>query len=264
MTALGAVARTVLTLAACFLPRAVWARWSDRLPVFRMALASGVLTLGTGLAFGVVGYLDFAVDAASRTNEAMLRVAERQAGEPGNRGIEASPGMSATLTMLAALTYALFTARGLACSYLTLSGLYRTMAALANDPRGDPLLGLVRAGALRAAGRTRETVERLDRELREGREVPDRLLLGPDAGLPHAELAVIAARRKPEWTAGTALVTERGCFRVGEVVERETTEGLRTFYPLHEVGAAEVMRRMVRCELPRLENPLPAYEPARR
>jgi hypothetical protein len=264
MSALGAIARTVLALFACFLPRPAWAAWSDRLPVFRMALASGVLTLGAGLAFGVVGYLDFVVDAASRTNAAMLQVAERQADRAGDGEIEVSPGMSVSLTMLAALTYALFTARGLSCSYLVLSGLYRTMAALANDPSGDPLLTLLRGAARRAAGRTRETVKRLDRERREGREVPDRLLPGPEAGLPRADLVVIAARRKADWAAGTALVTQMGCFRVGDAVERETDEGLRTLYPLHEIGEAEVMRKMVRFELPGLEIPLPDYEATRR
>lgn len=264
MSVLGAILRTVVALLACAFPRETWVQWSDRLPVFRMALPSAVLTLGAGVAFGVVGYLDFAVEAASQTNAAMLRVAQNQADTRIAGQVEASAGMTIALTILSALTYSIFTLRGATCTYLALTGLYRTMAAVANDPRGDPTLGLLRRAGRRLAGKTREGAARRERERREGRETPDRLLTGPEAGLPRAELVVVASRRKADWTPGAVLVTRQGYFRVAPAVERDTPDGLRTLYPLAEVGQAEVMRKMIRCELPRLENPLPEHEPVLR
>lgn len=257
---LGALFHGFVAFVASFLPHSVWARWTDRFPVYGMVLPAAVLTCAAGLALGVVGYLEFAVDAASQTNAAVLEVAQNQAGGAAAEGADASAGMAASLTMLTMITYAFFTLRGLACTYLTLSGLYRALAALANDPRGDPILGLAHSATRRAAGRTREEIARIERERREGRETPDRLLPADDLGIPRAELVVIASRRKPDWTPGTVLLTRRGCFRVGDAVERETPDGLRTLYPMVEIGQAEVMRRVVRCELPRLENPLPERE----
>ena len=260
LSVLGGMIRIVLALFACILPRGVWIRWTDRLPLTHMVLPSAILTLGIGAVFGVVGYLDFALDTASRTNQALLEIAEQQSSGAAARSVDASAGMAASLTMLAMITFAFFTPKGITCTYLTLSGLYRVLAWVANEPQGDPLLGFLRVCALGATGRTRQGLAKIERERREGREVPDRMLLGVDCGFPRADLVVYASRQKSDWTHGTVLFTRRGCFRVGEAIERDTPEGLRTLYPLTEVGQADVMRKIVRCELPRIDAPLPEPE----
>jgi hypothetical protein len=262
LSVLGGMIRIVVALFAVFLPRAVWIRWTDRLPVFPMVLPAAILTVGLGGVFGVIGYLDFALDTASRTNAAMLSIAEKQStGEIGSE-VEASAGMAASLTMLAMFTFAFFTVKGAACTYLVLSGLYRALAWIVHEPQGDPILILLRSLALVATGRTRENLARRDFQRRLGREVPDRMQLGVDCGFPNADFVVVASREKPEWTRGTVLFTRRGCYRVGEEDELETPEGLRILYPLTEVGQADVMRKIVRFELPRLEAPPPTAEEA--
>lgn len=261
MSVLDGIFRIVVALFACVLPRGVWIRWTDRLPLSHMIIPSAVLTLGLGGVFGVVGYLDFALDTASRTNQAMLQIAEQQNSGTADRGVDASAGMAASLTMLAMVTFAFFTPKGIGCTYLVLSGLYRVLSCVANEPQGDPLLTFLRWCFVRTSGRTRESFVKLDRERRQGREVPDRMKLGVDCDFPRADFVIIASREKVEWTQGAVLFTRRGCFRVGVAAERETPEGLRTLYPLTEVGQADVMRKIVRCELPRLEAAVKEPEP---
>jgi hypothetical protein len=255
VSVLGGMIRIVVALFAVLLPRPVWIRWTDRLPLFHMVLPAAILTLGIGGVFGVIGYLDFALDTASRTNQAMLEIADKQSTGELASDVEASSGMAASLTMLAMFTFAFFTVKGAACTYLVLSGLYRALSWVVHEPQGDPALGGLRWIVLKVSGRAREKLARNEFQRRLGREVPDRMVLGVDCGFPDADFVVIASREKPEWTRGTVLFTRRGCYRIGLEDELETPEGLRILYPLTEVGQADVMRKIVRCELPLPEAP---------
>lgn len=244
------VVRVLLALVACVLPRKIWVRWSDGLPVYHMAMMSAFLTLVAGFVIGTIGYVDFATEAASRNNAMLLEIAQRRQEGAAPAAVEISTAISTSLMVLAALTFMFFTARGLLATYLGLSGLFRLIAGFLGDPHGDPVLTLVH----RCFGRTAEKVEnraaRRERERREGAEVPDQVLTGEQAGLPRADLVVVASRVKPEWTPGTVLDTDLGWFRVGEPEERDPPEGLRTYYPLREVVHAEVFRRVIRHKLP--------------
>jgi len=186
----------------------------------------------------------------------MLTIADKQSTGEIAGEVEASAGMAASLTMLAMFTFAFCTVKGATCTYLVLSGLYRALSWVVHEPQGDPALGLLRLLVLKVSGRARENLARQDFQRRLGREVPDRMKLGADCGFPGADFVVIASREKPEWTRGTVLFTRRGCYRIGQEDEEETPEGLRILYPLTEVGQADVMRKIVRCELPRLEAPI--------
>jgi hypothetical protein len=92
---------------------------------------------------------------------------------------------------------------------------------------------------------------RVAREALEGPEVADRLVPGSQAGLPDAELVIIASRRKAGWDAGTVLLTDGPSYRVGTIVERTMHGRLRTLYPLTEHKDFEAFRRTVRYDLPR-------------
>ncbi len=248
---LSIVGKLLLALVACNLPRKVWSRFGAALPVDLMPIPAAALVLLAGGVLGFYGFLDFASDAASQNNRAMLEIAEMQASGEAPQGPEASAAMSVSLTMLSALAFALLTPTGLFCTYLLLSGFTRIVSSILDDPRGDPLIGLAHALGARFLARRVEKRERREREGREGPEVSDRILDACRADLPGADLVVVASRRKPEWTPGTILDTGERFFRVGRAVERDLPVGLRTFYPLTEVPGAEAFRRIVRYEVPR-------------
>jgi hypothetical protein len=250
------VGRAVAATAACFLPRKVWVSWSDRLPVFQMAGISAVLQLMFGFVLGTMGYLQFAQDTASRNNAMLLEIADRQSQGTVSSDVGVSTAMGTSLMVLAALTFMFGTARGLLATYLTATGLFRLISSFVGDPRGDPLLTLFHS----LFGSTAEKVEvraavRQRRRL-EGAEVPDQVVPGDAAGMPRADLVVIASRPKEEWDPGTVIETRLGWFRLGDPEDRETPDGLRTFYPLREVGQAEVFRRVVRYAMPEIAVPV--------
>ncbi len=249
----GAIAaRALVALLACTLPRRIWTRWSDRLPVFHMAIPSALLTLVAGFVIGVIGYVEFATEAASRNNAMLLEIARRQQDGTAPAGADASTAMSMSLMVLAAITFMFFTPRGLLSTYLAASGLLRMISAFVGDPRGDPALTLAHLLFGRTAEKVEDRAAVRQRLRREGPEVPDELTTGEQAGMPRADLVVVASRRKPDWTQGTVLNTNHGWFRVGEPKERELPAGLRTYYPLVELGRAEIFRKVVRYRLPPL------------
>lgn len=241
----------LLCLVVCTLPRKTWDRFGGILPVGSSPIPAAVLALLAGALLGFFGFLDFAADTASRNNQAMLEIAETQASSGAAQEPAASLAMPVSLTMLSALAFAFFTPFGLSCTYLFVSGFYRILSAILDDPRGDPLLGLVHAAWTRSRARQRETRARKAREEQEGPEVRDRLLDPERAGMPGANLVVVASRRKPDWTPGTILDTGDRFYRVGPAVDRSLPVGLRTFYPLTEVPGAEVLRRIVRYDAAR-------------
>jgi len=55
--------------------------------------------------------------------------------------------------------------------------------------------------------------------------VPDRLVTGPAAGIPDAELVVVASRQKPGWERGVFVITPDAWYRLGEPIDRLQPEG---------------------------------------
>jgi hypothetical protein len=212
--------RVPLAIVLANLPRRWWPRLEDWAPVSAAALASAVVTMLVAMAIGIPGYFDF----LPRT----LRI----------------PGP------LAPFWFAFTTPVGLVATYLFVTGFLRTAGALVDDVRGDPVLTAIDAWAIRRAQDGRDERQRQQREALEGPDVPDRLVEGRAAGFPDADWVVIAARRKPEWTKGTFVVTADKWYRLLEPVERQMPVGLRTLYPLSEIRDLEAMRRRVDYELP--------------
>jgi len=148
--------------------------------------------------------------------------------------------------------FALGTPVGLLATYLTLTGLYRSVAAAVGEARPDPVLGGIAWAWTRSRLRQVESRAARERVASEGPEVGDRLVLPARVGIERADLVVVASRRKPTWTPGTILDCDGRWFRVGEAVERPFAVGLRTLYPLTETMEAEVFRRLVPYVLPPL------------
>lgn len=196
---------------------------------------------------GGAGFFRYAGEVASRNNDLML--------EAAHRGGQVTTAMPVAATMLSSLVFALATPVGLLATYLTLTGLVRSVAAAAGEPRGDPAIALVALAWRRLAGRRSRTRETLRREALEGSAVADRLVPPARVGISGADLVVVASRRKPDWTPGTVLDCGGRWFRVGEPVERSFPVGLRTLYPLVETPETEVLRRIVPYVLPEAPPP---------
>ena len=238
--------RGIVAVFAGFLPRAVWPRFEEAfIPVFTAAAASGAAQLFAGLALGVPGFLVYAWRVANENTDLMLQAASRGPGQAG----EATSAMSVGGSMFSPLAF-VFTPLGLTSTYLAVAGLVRLVAAVVDEPFGDPILtGLHRLGS-RLATKRAAAIGRARRAALEGAEIPDRVLPGAAAGVPAAEHIVVAARRKPGWEEGVLVVTGSGWFRIGRIFEEYHDGGLRTLYPLLRSPESEVMRRAVTYTLP--------------
>ena len=217
----------------------------------RSAFAA-IATLLAGLVIGSAGFLAFAERSASAHNEAMLEVAKRQADGALGGGAVVSTAPVA-LNALAPWLFALTTPLGWIASYLAITGAVRCIAAAVDDPRGDPLVDL--AAYLRRRSATRRTVRRAEETWATlaGPEVSDRAVTAGRFGIEGADLVVVASRRHEEWTPGTVLDCGERHYRVGASLERTLPGGLRTLYPLTELPASDVFRRVVRYDLPRIQ-----------
>jgi hypothetical protein len=232
-----AIVRTVCGIGLSLFPRRHWPRWA--LPAEALALVSALLTTAAGILVGLDGFLSYAGRVAAVANRV-----------PASADVPFDPAMA--VSMLSIVGFAFATPLGLACSYLTLSGVVRAVATVADAPMGDPLAtivdGFVHARLVRRAGE--RTVAA--RNAREGPAAPDVLLPGAEAGIPAAEWVVVASRLKEGWDVGVFVVTTDRWYRLGPRQDRETPEGLRAFYPLEAVASTEVLRRSVYYDHPRL------------
>jgi hypothetical protein len=206
-------------------------------------------TLLAGLLIGGYGFLRFVRAVASSNNEAMLEVAARQSsGAMG--GKEITGAASVALTMLAPLNFVLGTPLGWLAAYLVVTGLVRCLAAAVREPRADPLVGMTRRLIVRwRVWRSEARAEAAHAALA-GPEVADRVVGAERLGIVGADLVVVASRPKPEWTPGTVLDCGDRWLRVGEAIPRSFPVGLRTLYPLVDMPASAVFRRVLRYELP--------------
>jgi len=220
------------------LPVRYWSRWD--VPAAPLAALSAVCTVAAGFLLGFGGYMRY----AARVAETLAPVAT----EPAGTGFSVGMGVSA----LSLPTFAFLTPLGLLSTYLFFSGIARVATVVAGTAGGDPLLALADGwwhGHRRDRERERAAAERASLE---GPEVPDVLVPGADQGFPDAEWVVIASRVKPGWQPGVIVVTTDRWWRIGAACDRTLPGGLRALYPLHAVGAAEILRRSVYYDHPQL------------
>ena len=217
----------LLALPAGLLPRRHWAKVD--LPIEQRAVLSGLLTLLGGAAFGITGFFSYL------------------------QGVLASAFFVPSGYMMAAyFGYLFFTPRGLFSLYLVASGLVRTVSAWIDEPFGDPILTGIDTTLHRTRRASAARSSRRERVAAEGAEEPDRRYPGAWADLTGVDFVVVAARRKPGWSAGTFVITPDGWFTLGEPFDRPTPNGLRTIYPLTALVTMDVLRKGVSYELPPL------------
>lgn len=236
-------------VAAAFLPSRRWGSLERRVPVASSALVSGIVTFVAGGLTGTFGFLRYAAAQASALDSATLEIATRQLAHPG--GPEVSSTTPMFVNAIAPFAFAFFTPLGWLSLYLAISGAARAVAAVVDDPFGDPIL--TGADAVATAIATRRATRRADdrRRALEGPEIPDRAVSGQAAAIPGADIVIVSSREKEGWTAGLVVMTGEKWFRLGEPVQRTVEGHLRTLYPLTEHKDLEAARRRTWYELPR-------------
>lgn len=235
------------------LPKRYWQ--SIDLPVANVAVASAFIVLFLGFGLGIRGYFDYLERLRTESKGVSIyEIAElqNQGKLPEDSSVSAVPS---GLAMTAPIAFVFFTPLGLFATYLVVSSFLRLAAASADETHGDPILTGIDWLARRTRGSHVERTARVERERLEGRAEPDRLYDGNWAGLPDVTYVVVAARRKPEWTKGTWVMTSDGWFTLGEPFDRPTPNGLRTIYPLTlQTSTLDVLRKGVSYELPPLRK----------
>jgi hypothetical protein len=212
-------------------------RWDDfDLPILNVVLASSLITCLGGAALGITGFFSYMA----------YILAQREWTAP-------------PMMIYVYITYLIATPRGLLSIYLTISGMLRAIGWFVDEPFGDPLLTAIDHVLSRGVASHRDRSERAARRRLEGADEPDRRYDGEWAGLPGVDYVIVAARRKPQWTAGTWVITSEGWFVLGEPFDRQSPNGLRTVYPLTVQNTLEAVRKRVEYELP----PLAPRKPAR-
>src|SRR6185295_8686408 len=122
-------------------------------------------------------------------------------------------------SMLSPVAFLFFTPLGLGSLYLAGAGVVRFIAAVVDEPFGDPILTGAHRLTLYLTARRAAAVARAKRAALEGADIPDRVLTGAAAGAPGAELVVVSARRKAGWEEGVLVVTGSGWYRIGRIFE---------------------------------------------
>lgn len=247
IASLRVLGRAAAGIAVAILPRRHWSRWA--VPAEPLSSLSAVLTIATGLLVGLEGFLRYAA-----------RIASAGLSLPPPEGVMFDPAMA--LSMLSIFAFALATPLGIACTYMVLSGVARSLMAAAGSPGGDPLLTIIDGRVHRRLRRRAEEREVALRHAREGPAVPDVLVKGEEAGIPDAEWVVISSRLKAGWDRGVFVVTTDRWYRLGAREDRQSAEGLRAVYPLEPVAATEVIRRSVHYDHPWLSAPHSTKAPA--
>jgi len=219
-----------------------------------MGIVSALLTMMSGVAVGLRGFLDYATAAASAANDATLDLATRQIRGEIPPDVSITTAATVVVSALSIVAFVFFTPLGLISVYLTASGAVRAVSSLIDEPFGDPIL----TGLDSLLGRTRrgmrDSYRRRARARAEGPEVSDRLFTGEWAGLPDVTCVLVSSRRKTGWNPGVFVITSDQWYTLGEPFDLQMPDGLRTAYPLRKQTTNEVLREGVRYELPRLEK----------
>lgn len=250
LEALGAILVTML-------PSRYWRRF-DWMPLHRAHPVSGVVVILSGAALGIRGLFAYIERAAAVPGVSILSIAEEQVAGRLPETVAAS-GAPGALMIASVIAYVFFTPLGLFSTYLVATGGLRVVGWWTAEPHGDPVLTgvdwLMRWGHRSA----RDGSARRTRLEAEGADEPDRLYEGQWAGLTGVDLVVVATREKPDWNAGTFIITPDGWYTLGTPFDRQTPAGLRTVYPLTAQKDNAVLRKGVSYALPPLRR-----TPARR
>jgi hypothetical protein len=247
----------LLALPFTLLPRRYWQSFD--LPVTNMAPASGFVVLFAGFAIGIPGYFAFLERLGRVQGLSILEISKQQIeGKlPETAAVSSVPS---AVYAIAPLAFAL-TPLGLLASYMVLSSVFRIAASYIDEAHGDPLLtGLDALGRRLFTSRQQRTA-RAAREKLEGVVEPDRRYDGEWAGLAGVDFVIVSARRKPDWTKGTFVITSEGWFTLGEPFDRPMPNGVRTVYPLTLQTTPDVVRKSVNYELPPLRQSGKAAKP---
>jgi len=228
---------------AAWLPHRHWQRLPASFPMPAAAFASGLVVLAAGCAIGIPGFLDHARGITSSGLDAALGYMWKSEVYRGDL-VMGNSGLSI-------FTFLLLTPSGWVTDYLLATGVLRMAAAWFDDPVGDPMLTGVDEIVWRYRRRRSASRARRARERREGPETPDRVVSSAAAGIPGCDIVIVASRRKPGWERGAAVVTDEGCYRLGEPVEQTIAGHLRTLYPLTAHNDLEAIRKSVRYTLPK-------------
>jgi hypothetical protein len=243
-------ARFIVAMFASALPRRWWHPMEAHVPVRQAAVMSGIATFLFAMAVGLPAYVRHAEAAAGHAVDLALESSGwRPAPEAGR--VSAGDAQATWVASFMSPVTFVFSPIGALMVYLAFTGGFRAISAAMDDARGDPVLTAVDGVAFR--WKTRRARRRaIDaRAQLEGSEVPDRVTTGAAAGIPGAEVVIVASRRKPGWDAGVFVITDEGWFRLGPPADRDTPLGLRTLYPLTEVRDQEALRKSVHYQFPR-------------
>lgn len=240
----------LIALPVAALPKRYWQ--SIDLPIANVAPASALLTMLAGLFVWMRSYWAYLVALRQSSAASILEVSKLQvAGTlPETADVSAVPGV---IYMTAPIAFALFTPMGLFATYIVLSGLARSVSGWIGEPSGDPILtGIDRLGR-KLFSTQQQRSRRVERAKLEKMDEPDRRYGGDWAGLADVDFVIVSARRKPDWTKGTWVITdEDGWFVLGEPFDRPMPNGLRTVYPLTAQTTLEPIRKSVSYRLPPL------------
>jgi hypothetical protein len=242
-----------LAIPCALLPKRYWQSFD--LPMANMAPVSSWVTMIGGFVVGVPGYFAYLEGLRNVRAASILEISKAQvAGTlPETEAVSAIPSV---IYMTAPLQFML-TPLGLLAAYMVLSGLTRVVSSLIDEAHGDPLLTGVDALWRKLFTTQQQRSVRVAREQLERMDEPDRRYNGEWAGLAGVDFVIVAARRKPEWTKGTWVITDDGWFVLGEPFDRPMPNGLRTVYPLTAQTTLEVVRKSVPYQFPplRLASP---------
>ena len=241
------VFRAIGAVAAAMLPRHYWATFERSLPVHNAVFAASLLTLLAGAALGITGFMAHLAEVTSANNDLYMEAARHARGDE----IPLPSGLSG----LSLFTFIFLTPQGWVSTYLTVSGLLRTVGSQFDDPHGDLLLTAVDAGVRRAISHTSAKAREEQRHRLEGPRVRDRALNGEKLGMPEAEVVVIASRIKEDWDHGTVVLSDEGEFRVVGIEDRTIDGRLRRLYALQRHTDLEAFRRTVHYAFPAKERP---------
>lgn len=236
-------ARRIAGIVAAMLPRRTWDTLDLHLPVTSSALIASLLTFLAGMAIGIPGFLDYASGQSKMYIDLLVNAADQ--------GKSPTRDMAVGMNAFALWTFLLLTPTGWATLYLATTGFIRSVAAWFDDPRGDALLSGA-DWAVRRVWHGRRTAQASRRRERlEGPETRDLVVSGARAGIPGADLVIIASRRKPGWDCDTIVITAEAAYRIGTITERTIDGRLRTLYPLSEHKDLEAFRRTVHYDITR-------------
>ena len=224
------------------LPRHYWPALERSLPVYNAPFAASLLTLLAGAALGITGFMAHLAEVTSANNDLYMEAARHAKGD--------EMPLPSALSGLSLFTFIFLTPQGWISTYLTVSGLVRTVGSQFDDPHGDLVLTAVDAGVRNAMTRTSAKAREEERHRHEGPRVRDRVVNGNDIGIPEADLVVLASRIKEDWDHGTVVLSDDGEFRVIGIEDRTIDGRLRRLYSLQRHTDLEAFRRTVHYTFP--------------